>query len=414
MSDLDLLSSLKRSISPPTTTRLTKRSRRSALILTPAAVEAGSATIGNHLEYFCARLTPLCRPPTALSIDDYGALFKRNQHEHGRHFVVHQHSHPVAGVHYDLRLQVSATSSVSWAVPYGLPGDPNSKRLNRMAIETRVHCVWNHLIESASHATGSLLIWDTGEYEVLPRHAAPVATDDDDDDDDDSPSPNPSCPSETTKLRAAFRDRHIRLRLHGTRLPANYTIYMRLPSANAAPHTHTHKTPNPLATRRRRRRRKNAPSTTARLRSPVSTSEEESETRDATAAAAAPSRVTDSESMKNDDAAVAAAAAANASDVEDAQIATSNAYPGATNDIGSVHQRRWFLGLDRGNSGFVRAGSRGESWVREDDKRGFEPFYVRGSAVERSVVTGRLASELLSDEGVEGFVERGNWQGITS
>jgi hypothetical protein len=25
---------------------------------------------------------------------------------------------------------------------YGLPGDPNSKRLNRNATETRIHCLW--------------------------------------------------------------------------------------------------------------------------------------------------------------------------------------------------------------------------------------------------------------------------------
>lgn len=28
----------------------------------------------------------------------------------------------------------------------------------------------NHLIETASASTGSLLIWDTGEYEMLPYH----------------------------------------------------------------------------------------------------------------------------------------------------------------------------------------------------------------------------------------------------
>jgi hypothetical protein len=25
---------------------------------------------------------------------------------------------------------------------YGLPGDPNSQRLNRNATETRIHCLW--------------------------------------------------------------------------------------------------------------------------------------------------------------------------------------------------------------------------------------------------------------------------------
>lgn len=43
---------------------------------------------------------------------------------------------------------------------------------------------------------------------------------------------------------------------------------------------------------------------------------------------------------------------------------------------------------------------------------GFEPFYVRGPEVERSVVTGRLAREVLEDEGVEGFVRRRGWRPV--
>jgi hypothetical protein len=31
---------------------------------------------------------------------------------------------------------------MSFAVPKGLPGNPNSKSLGRMAIETRVHNLW--------------------------------------------------------------------------------------------------------------------------------------------------------------------------------------------------------------------------------------------------------------------------------
>jgi hypothetical protein len=77
-----------------------------------------------------------------LSIAEYRELYQRHQHPHGSHFVINQHDHPVAGTHYDLRLQFSQSSSVSFAVPYGLPGNPNSLRPNRMAIETRVHNLW--------------------------------------------------------------------------------------------------------------------------------------------------------------------------------------------------------------------------------------------------------------------------------
>jgi hypothetical protein len=77
-----------------------------------------------------------------LPIDKWIDLYRHNEDAQGHHFVIHQHDHPVAGTHYDLRLQFSETSSVSWSIMYGLPGDPNSQRLNRNATETRVHCLW--------------------------------------------------------------------------------------------------------------------------------------------------------------------------------------------------------------------------------------------------------------------------------
>ena len=64
----------------------------------------------------------------------------------------------------------------------------------------------NHLIESASASTGSLLIWDTGEYEMLPsRENIEQVTDEelsDYSDRDSRPSLNLS---ESEKLHAAFR-----------------------------------------------------------------------------------------------------------------------------------------------------------------------------------------------------------------
>ena len=111
-----------------------------------AAIEAGEANIRDHLDYFSKHLRKVCRPVTSctprVSIDDFVNLYKRNQHPNGHHFVVHQHNHPIAGVHYDLRLQFSETSCISFAIPYGLPGNPNSKRSRRMAVETRVHNLW--------------------------------------------------------------------------------------------------------------------------------------------------------------------------------------------------------------------------------------------------------------------------------
>jgi hypothetical protein len=101
----------------------------------------------------------------------------------------------------------------------------------------------------------------------------------------------------------------------------------------------------------------------------------------------------------------------------------NNAYPGSTNTIGSIHQRRWFATLDRVNSGFVpehdkaKAGSGKKRWVRKRNVRtgqelGFEPFYVRGPEVERSVVTGRLGKDVFEDEGVKDFVPRRGWRAV--
>jgi hypothetical protein len=98
---------------------------------------------------------------------------------------------------------------------------------------------------------------------------------------------------------------------------------------------------------------------------------------------------------------------------QDAEIRITNAHPGAQNTIGAVHQRKWYLTLDKPSSGFVR-GQKG-IWVRKavgDSVGGFETFFVLGPGVERSVVTGRVSGEVLGDERIEGFRGRGEWRAI--
>lgn len=108
-----------------------------------ADIESGSASIDDHLSYFKHLLSKHIITPSPLSIASYASLYTANAgSNHGAHFVIHQHDHPIAGTHYDLRLQINESSSVSWAIMYGLPGDPNSIRLNRNATETRIHCLW--------------------------------------------------------------------------------------------------------------------------------------------------------------------------------------------------------------------------------------------------------------------------------
>ncbi|KAF2786174.1 hypothetical protein K505DRAFT_412094 [Melanomma pulvis-pyrius CBS 109.77] len=358
-----------------------------------ATVEAGQAKVDNYLVYFTHHISKLSRTISKygprLSIEDFAGLYQKNQHAHGNHFVIHQHNHPRAGVHYDLRLQFSKTSSLSFAVPKGLPGDPNSKQQGRMAIETRVHNLWNHLIESASLKTGSLLIWDTGTYSILPRKTlnnqpSPQTTDDESDADIPFNSADLTADTkhENEKLIEAFQGRYIRLRLQGTRLPENYTISLRLPSANDIS--------NPHQVRRRR--------TKSPKRKPVQYfTDSESE-----GGPTSLGKEEEGQDMVTDD-------------EEDFSTRVNNAYPGSTNSIGSKHQRRWFMSLDRQSSGFVqnKSGAEQGKWSRSEEGGGFEAFYIRGREFERSVVTGRLAAEVEADEGVEGYVGRAGWMGIT-
>ncbi|GFF53917.1 hypothetical protein IFM47457_01097 [Aspergillus lentulus] len=373
-----------------------------------AAIEAGAIEVADHLKVFSSRLARCARPVSPqvprLPIRDWVDLYERNLHPNGRHFVIHQHDHPIAGPHYDLRLQFSETSSVSWSIMYGLPGDPNSRRLNRNATETRVHCFWNHLIEAASANTGSMIIWDTGEYEILPSQSQPemAETDDSRSELSDASLHSPVLKkTDSEKLREAFRNNKIRLRLHGTRLPENYTIILRLDK--------NFEFAKPSTRIPRKRRRRTIRSSTTRPEPSTSSDSDISDGESHNQSAGA-----DGDTM---------ASHSESESAIDHQIRVNNAYPGSTNTIGSIHQRRWFATLDRVNSGFVpehakaKAGSGKKRWVRKWNVRtgqqlGFEPFYVRGPDVERSVVTGRLGKDVLDDEGVKDFVPRRGWRAV--
>lgn len=279
-------------------------------------------------------------------------------------------------MHYDLRLQFSESSTLSFAIPYGLPGNYNSKRPNRMAIETRVHNLWNHLIESASHATGSLLIWDTGEYEVVPKQQKHVrSTDDEDSESDHDAELRPHC----DRLREGFQRRSFRLRLHGTRLPPCYTIGMRSLS-----------TDDPNTQPRKRRKRESS----KKVR-PRALSTDESEDSSARVDSGVDTSSTEASARASDD------------EELDESIRVNNAYPGADNTIGSVHQRYWFVTLDKLNSGLCRETDRRGLWSGS-----WKPFIVRGRDHERSIITGRLADEVMADDGVTGFVGRKMWRPI--
>lgn len=428
------LQSLARTVSPPPAIKKRKADAHSVQKSTTAAVEAGEKSVEDHLKFYSAHLFAARRPqiPGVPRLDhaEWVELYKRNAGSlKGCHYVVHQHDHPVAGTHYDLRLQCNPTSSISFAIMYGLPGDPNSRRLNRNATETRVHCLWNHLIETASHSTGSMLLWDTGEFEVVPSYGEKENGDTTATCSEAEPERRKGDRTEQEKLRTAFRRRKIKLRLHGTRLPRGYTLALRLTKDN-------NRSEQPKKPSRRRRRAapasRSIPSSESRSERSSSADIDPPPKRGLSSLArlssprpsAQATRKETAEDVEGDQ------AVALASDDEDEKIRANNAYTGATNDIGSVHQRKWFLSVDRSMSGFAKRIAKSASgftetqWVRKGgeasiangvigSRTGFDRFVVGGRETERSVVTGRLANEILADEGVIGYVPRGLWRAIT-
>jgi hypothetical protein len=535
--------SLKRSVSPPPinprrqrnckskadsglTTKLTTKSDT-------AQVEAGEVDLEDHVSFFSSKLLAATRPQVEsqprLSHSNWLALYHRNQHERGHHFVVHQHDHPIAGTHYDLRLQCNATSSISFALPYGLPGDPNSRRLNRYAIETRVHNLWNHLIETASYETGTMLLWDTGEYEVIPYDTSnkntsageATASEGSESDTDNDLVAKGEAESEPQKLHRAFQNRKIKLRLNGTRLPKDYTISIRLlgdnnrvgqpnapgfkrrrtistsntssnprvkrksqvaemetssdssrppsPAAEIESNgTSLHGAPSPTGTssdslehslRRKKSpklkrnvssllrtasppppRRSNStthaqsqPPLTPTLSNPIAQPESQVQVLRPSSSAytyspAPTNPVTPGIALSAGNPSLRQPDDSTAETTDEIAIRRSNAYPGASNSINSIHQRKWFLSLDRAACGFrpthefafgrrvwerPRLTSTDATRKGKGDVGGFEPFYVRGREVETSVLTGRLGADVASDEGLIGYKPRGGWKGIT-
>lgn len=196
--------------------------------------------------------------------------------------------------------------------------------------------------------------------------------------------------------------RKIRLRLHGTRLPPNYTITLRLHDIN-----NRHEQPK-KPTRKRRRKDPDSPRS---RKETLSSSDLEAEplslVNDTATADAAPAPTSERQFERE------------LQELEDEEVRLTNAYPGASNTINSIHQRQWYITLDRSSCGFVpkREQALGSKvWVRKKGEGGellgFETFFVRGRNMERSIVTGRTADEVMADEGVKGFIGRKGWRAV--
>lgn len=225
--------------------------------------------------------------------------------------------------------------------------------------------------------------------------------------------------TEQEKLRQAFQARKIRIRLHGTRLPHNYVLNLRLTKdEDIAGRAKGSRRPK---FRRRRgglaQGRGGRGAGKGKVAEPETTSDSDSDSDsdDQSEIVNAPSQEAD----KGED---VSAMEKEIRELEDEEVRRTNAYPGANNSIGSVHQRRWYLSIDRTASGFTKHRRAGKVvWEPDGDAAEMEedaggrlkyPFYVHGVEVERSVVTGRLGAEVLRDEGVVGYVGRKGWRPV--
>jgi len=257
-----------------------------------------------------------------------------------------------------------------------------------------------------------MLIWDTGEYSVLPYCRGPSQSDSESSElEVSSGAEGSAAPTESERLHQAFAQRKIRLRLHGTRLPRNYTLSIRGSKGDFASEQ-----PEKPARKRRRKDLK------ALSRKPQQTSSSEDLEANpkphrnqvqSLLRTASPPRKKQANDGDNTNAA--------SDDEETETIRLTNAYTGATNNIASIYQRKWYLSVDRQSSGFVgirHNGTKGgKTWIRkraaDGTLEGFEKFWVMGRDVERSVVTGRLAKDILKDEGVDKYIPRGLWRPVT-
>ena len=283
-----------------------------------------------------------------------------------------------------------------------------------------------------------MLIWDIGFYEVLPSESSSSNTTESNSEYSHYEDSTEQIPTEQQKLHRAFAQRKLHIRLHGTHLPPSYTISLRLTKEN-----NRSEQPGPPSRKRKRRPPKTVGRLARRAADSASDADSDADTdtdtdtdtpadmgpfgggrvkRSLTSLlrheTPPPQRGGGVETLMSSDTKNVDPGGSDDEGDDQEEIRRSNAYSGAVNDIGSIHQRTWYLSMDRLASGFVpakdMAGRR--AWSRRagsDGKlRGFERFHVLGREVERSVVTGRLAGEVLEDEGVVGFVPRELWRGV--
>lgn len=126
-------------------------------------------------------------------------------------FVIQKHA--ATNLHYDLRLEIDGVMK-SWAVPKGPSSDPTVKRL---AMQVEDHPIeyntFEGTIPAGEYGGGTVMLWDTGTYEI--ENPPDDSNSDSDSDSDDDPNKSARDEYDRGEMKVVF---------HGKRIKGSYAL----------------------------------------------------------------------------------------------------------------------------------------------------------------------------------------------